>query len=363
LRPRIPALCKSAQQVQIRAIPGRRPAFHTPAHSIAEERVVKDIPVASKAFDQQFPRGWFGVLFSDELAAGQVRPLRYFGRDYVVYRGHSGQVAVLDAHCPHLGAHLGDGRCQGDNLVCPFHAWTFGRDGRCIAIPYSSRMPPKARSGALAAHPVRELNQIIHLWFDPQGGAPDWDPPAFSEMNGAPGWTQWYVKRWRVRTQGKEIIENLVDGPHFAVVHQAPLEDFTVSFDGRIARHVSHIGGHPTLGRIRTTATYYGPALQYIDMEGSLRSCQVNFHTPVDHHHVDLCYAIKLARDPALADTDTIAREYAGFAHAAFEQDIRIWENKIYRPNPLLCESDGPLFELRHWYRQFFDAAAAATAS
>ncbi|MFN2425072.1 MAG: Rieske 2Fe-2S domain-containing protein, partial [Candidatus Binatia bacterium] len=56
-----------------------------------------------------FPDGWFQVAYSDELEAGQVEPLHYFGRDYVLFRGADGEARVFDAFCPHLGAHLGYG--------------------------------------------------------------------------------------------------------------------------------------------------------------------------------------------------------------------------------------------------------------
>ena len=33
---------------------------------------------------------------------------------------------MLDAYCPHLGAHLAEGgRVQGESVRCPFHAWEF----------------------------------------------------------------------------------------------------------------------------------------------------------------------------------------------------------------------------------------------
>lgn len=309
----------------------------------------------------EYPRGWFGVLFSDELGVGEVKALRYFDRDYVAFRGENGKVAILDAHCPHLGAHLGDGQCIGNQLRCPFHGWEFSQEGGCVAIPYCERIPPKARNGALKVHASCEVNQIIHLWFDPAGGPPAWDIPVVAEMNGADGWTRWHFQRWRVKTQGREIIENLVDTPHFAVVHRAPVEQITVRFDGHVAEQTSIIGRHPTLGtQLKTVATYFGPALQHVDMVGTHESKQVNFHTPVDGSHVDLCYGLKLRRDPALPDTDAIAREYASFAHNAFFEDVAIWEKKIYRATPLLCEGDGPLFELRAWYRQFFTGGATA---
>ena len=127
-------------------------------------------------------------------------------------------------------------------------------------------------------------------------------------------------------------------------------------FDGHIASQRSTIGGHPTLGhKLTTEATYYGPAVQHVTMEGTYASKQVNIHTPVDTEHVDVCYGIKIKRDPALPDTDAIAQEYAHSAHEAFDQDVVIWQRKIYRPSPLLCDGDGPLFQLRDWYRQFFE--------
>lgn len=307
---------------------------------------------------EKFPKGWFGVLFSDELKKEEVKSLHYFGLDLVVFRGASGGVSILDAHCPHLGAHLGGGTCEGDTIKCPFHGWAFDQQGKCVDIPYCSRIPVKAKNGAIKQYPTCEVNQVIHFWYDPEGGEPTWELPVDKGLNGEDGWTKWYFERWRVKTQGKEIIENLVDTPHFAVVHNAPVEDIDVSFNGHIAQQVVEIKAHPTLVQagksLKTTATYYGPGMQLVDMEGDYKSKQINFHTPVDNEYVDLCYGLKLYRDPSLPDTDEIAQEYAKFAHKSFHEDVEIWENKIYREQPTLCEGDGQIFELREWYKQFF---------
>jgi 3-ketosteroid 9alpha-monooxygenase subunit A len=40
-----------------------------------------------------------------------------------------------------------------------------------------------------------------------------------------------------------------------------------------------------------------------------------------------------------------------------FEDDFRIWEHKVYRDPPLLCDGDGPIGKLRRWYRQFYSPA------
>ena len=37
--------------------------------------------------------------------------------------------------------------------------------------------------------------------------------------------------------------------------------------------------------------------------------------------------------------------------------DIRIWENKIYRPNPVLCDGDKLIGKFRQWTKQFYSEA------
>ncbi|MBA17767.1 MAG: Rieske (2Fe-2S) protein, partial [Sphingomonas sp.] len=67
------------------------------------------------------PFGWFGVGYSNELAVGEVRPVHYFGRELVLFRNENGEAGLLDAYCPHLGAHLGHGgKVEGDSIRCPF---------------------------------------------------------------------------------------------------------------------------------------------------------------------------------------------------------------------------------------------------
>ena len=84
-------------------------------------------------YDKPIPFGWYALEYSSELQAGDVIPLEYFGRDLVLFRTESGEPRVLDAFCPHLGAHLGHGgRVEGEGLRCPFHAWLWDGEGRCV---------------------------------------------------------------------------------------------------------------------------------------------------------------------------------------------------------------------------------------
>ena len=110
-----------------------------------------------------YPNGWTRVARSEELGPRGVLPLRYFGRDLVLFRAESGEPHVLDAHCPHLGAHLGvGGVVEGEGIRCPFHAWHWSGDGTCLEVPYAKRTPRGARTRAWE---TCERNGFVFMWF------------------------------------------------------------------------------------------------------------------------------------------------------------------------------------------------------
>ena len=53
-----------------------------------------------------------------------------------------------------------------------------------------------------------------------------------------------------------------------------------------------------------------------------------------------------------------IVAAYIKGIQQGFYQDVAIWDNKVRIDNPLLCEGDGPIYQLREWYRQFYLDAA-----
>src|SRR5438876_150602 len=87
-----------------------------------------------------YPKGWFIVADSQDVTPGRVKPLKYFGRNLVVWRGESGQVYLMDAHCKHLGAHMGYRGDEeqrklvpevvGEDVACPWHGWRWNGQGR-----------------------------------------------------------------------------------------------------------------------------------------------------------------------------------------------------------------------------------------
>ena len=117
-----------------------------------------------------YPSGWYVLAFTAQVRRGRVLSRTAFGRELVLWRTASGRVAVADAYCPHLGAHLGHvGTVRGDHLRCAFHSFCFDADGRCTATGYGSKPPPTA---TLTTWPVREANGMVLVYHGSEGAAP-----------------------------------------------------------------------------------------------------------------------------------------------------------------------------------------------
>jgi nitrite reductase/ring-hydroxylating ferredoxin subunit len=321
----------------------------------AAERGGEAVGVPSPRFPFPIPTSWFPVAFSDELPPGAVRALRLFGRDLVAWRGDDGAPHLFDAHCPHLGAHLGvGGRVEGNALRCPFHAWRFDGTGRCVEVPYARKIPPRAR---VRAWPVREQAQLVLAWHDAAGREPWFEVPAVPEF-GSPEWTEPERREWAVRSCLQEMAENTVDEAHFRYVHgtRAVAETESVRVEGPVLRLVSRnrVGtprGEQT-GRIEIEA--HGLGFGTTRFSGIADLLLVSTGTPIDADHVHMRLQFSVRR---LADSDTtrgVGRAFLAEIERQFAQDIPIWENKIHLPRPLLCDGDGPIPTLRRWSRQFY---------
>jgi 3-ketosteroid 9alpha-monooxygenase subunit A len=68
-------------------------------------------------------------------------------------------------------------------------------------------------------------------------------------------------------------------------------------------------------------------------------------------------------KPPGVTDVqgDKIAAKFADFIGIGFQQDVAIWMNKTKIDNPLLCAEDGPVYQLRRWYQQFYVDVADVT--
>ena len=188
---------------------------------------------AERGIDLPLPFGWFAICYSDELGAGQVKPVRYFGRDLALWRGSDGRPRMLDAYCRHLGANMAfGGRVRGDYLECPFHSWRYDGTGVVREIPYAKVIPPQARRECVRHWPTEEKNRFVWAWYHPDAAAPLWAVEEFPETTSAE-WTEYEKHEWLVYCPLQTMAENGVDVAHFRYIHgTASYPDWEVKMEG-----------------------------------------------------------------------------------------------------------------------------------
>jgi carnitine monooxygenase subunit len=73
---------------------------------------------------------------------GDWRTIEYLGESVIVIRGDDGAVRAFSNVCRHRGSRLvdGNGGCA-KVLTCPYHAWSYARDGRLVGVPHRHEYP------------------------------------------------------------------------------------------------------------------------------------------------------------------------------------------------------------------------------
>ncbi|HSS60534.1 MAG TPA: aromatic ring-hydroxylating dioxygenase subunit alpha [Candidatus Limnocylindrales bacterium] len=162
---------------------------------------------------------WHPVARIEELAAGGPLGVRVLGEDVVLWRAGNDYLAWRDL-CVHRGTRLSLGKVTAAGaLECPYHGWTYGRDGRCIFMPAHPEQTPPAKA-CVDVYRAAARHGVIWVTLG-EGSTPIptfelLDDPAYSNLMAGP---------YRVRASGPRVVENFLDVGHFPFVHEGILGD------------------------------------------------------------------------------------------------------------------------------------------
>jgi 3-ketosteroid 9alpha-monooxygenase subunit A len=322
------------------------------------------------------PTGWFMVGWSGEFVTGTVTPLKYLGHDMVAWRGESGEMHVLDAHCPHLGAHMGHGgKVNGECVECPYHGWGYGPDGVNKYIPYEDR-PNVSKS--VRTWPVKEMHEAVYIWHDPAGGPPRWDlPNVFEAWPGMDHGPEHYYRAYpelSVKYTGEPVhpqvpLENAADSMHFKYVHDATVSPLLLHYAADGPEFRGTVGWpnpkRPESGemalKVHTLSNGVGNTLNVF--EGSAAYRLIFCVTPVDDETSDMFYSIWWPRGDDASETvpEEIRRRVEQQFLVTLVDDLEILRYQVYVEHPALAQIDAkPYGALRKWARQFYEIPVGA---
>lgn len=382
-----------------------------------------------------YPNGWFkgaggGVFFfcflhpplhnnnnnnntrpvadSREVPIGSLKNVHFWGKDLVVFRGQNGQVGVLDAYCPHLGAHLGiGGVVKGNCLSCPFHGWEFDSTGKCQKIPYTDGEIPA--NASTRSYTIDETHNVILLWYDAEGRDPTWrlrdawpsipenwtyEGKAIHHIGCHIRWVKIYIYIYicvffsssfschKISTHlppfFSEVPENGADVAHLNILHEpvhpvarwlsslfAIKHRWTASWEPSpenpaftvmaltervlVSKSEHSLSAAANDSDIRQV----GPGIVILKLRNVFGEIVLlQSLTPQEPFHQRL--ETMMFSSPSWGNFHAIMKLFLLGYSEQVERDVLIWNKKRYSQRPVLVKGDGPIAKFRRWYSQFY---------
>jgi phenylpropionate dioxygenase-like ring-hydroxylating dioxygenase large terminal subunit len=162
---------------------------------------------------------------SDIPRPGDWQAQDYLGESVFVIRDDDGKARAFANVCRHRGSRLVDGNSGcAKVLTCPYHAWSYARDGRLVGVPHRAEYPDLVTEDlGLFELPLEDWHGFLFVTLEP--GAPsvaemmapyeaEVAPYRFEELRA--------IGRVTLRPRPlnwKTIADNYSDGLHIPVGH------------------------------------------------------------------------------------------------------------------------------------------------
>ncbi|MET0135498.1 MAG: aromatic ring-hydroxylating dioxygenase subunit alpha [Kibdelosporangium sp.] len=198
-----------------------------------------------------FESMWFAAARSADIATpGKFETVDVGSESVILIRGRDGALRAFLNVCRHRGAKLcvqASGETKR-SLQCPYHAWTYGLDGKLVAAPNLTKMPDidRVEYGLVPVH-LREW--LGYAWIcladTPPSFADTVMAAARDRLGDAEMIDHWEVDSlavgrrivYDVKANWKLIIENFMECYHCATIHPELTEVLPEFADGYAAQY------------------------------------------------------------------------------------------------------------------------------
>ena len=214
-----------AVRVQSAEWGARAVAAQRPGHALSREFYC-DAELFEREVRRLILRHWHCVGHQSQLRGpGDFFTTSFCGEPLLLVRGQDREVRALLNVCRHRGSRVctqESGHAHGGGFVCPYHAWSYGLDGRLRAARHMPDDFDRAAYGLKSIH-TRIVEGLIFVSFaDPPLGL-EHVQAALAGSARLYGWAQAKVahrESYPVRANWKLAVENYMECYHCGPAHE-----------------------------------------------------------------------------------------------------------------------------------------------
>ena len=221
---------RAAQTVVVEAAQGadrcaRAIAAQRPGHALSREFYC-DAELFEREVRRLILRHWHCVGHTSQVRApGDFFTTSLCGEPLLIVRGQDREVRALLNVCRHRGSRVctqESGHARGGAFVCPYHAWSYGLDGRLRAARHMPDDFDRASHGLKNIH-TRVLEGLIFVSFADTPPGLEHVAAALAGSARLYGWAQAKVahrETYAVRANWKLAVENYMECYHCGPAHE-----------------------------------------------------------------------------------------------------------------------------------------------
>jgi choline monooxygenase len=203
-----------------------------------------------------FARTWQWICHVEKLRdPGSYVSATVAGMPIAVVRDRDGGLRAFYNVCKHRAHELLSGSGTTRNIVCPYHAWTYGLDGRLKAARRADRMETFDKTQVcLDQVQVEEFGGMVYVNLDPAAAplgeqAGDLAQEIARWAPGVAGLTHAKRLTYDVATNWKNVIDNFLECYHCHIAHKefvdlVDMGTYDVKTHGIWSSHFAEAGKH-----------------------------------------------------------------------------------------------------------------------
>ena len=157
------------------------------------------------------------------------------GLPVLAVRGDDARVRAFLNVCRHRGAPVAEGCGAKRRFTCPYHGWSYDRDGRLASVPQAHWFDRLDKgSHGLVPLPVEERDGLIWLRAARDGAGLDLDAhlagvDADFASFGLAGYVPYATRTFRRRMNWKIVIDTFLESYHLPILHRGSVDPIFLS--------------------------------------------------------------------------------------------------------------------------------------